>query len=117
MTDQPLSSGPAEARLTHTPIWSERTVAASAVLAAVVVLADGLFFRHEPGISLTLFFFALIVGVVALQHRALRGTRAWALLIVAVLSALPFAEFENLAWFPFALGATSLLALELSGSL
>jgi hypothetical protein len=117
MTDQPLSSGPAEAQLNRTPIWSEKTVAASAVLAAIIVLADGLFFRHEPGISLTLFFVAIIVGVVALQPKALRGPRAWTLLIVAVLSALPFAESENLAWFPFALGAVSVLALELGGYL
>ena len=117
MTDQPLSNGPAEARLTHTPIWSERTVAAGAVLAAIIVLADGLFFRHEPGISLTLLFLAIIGGVVALQPRTLRGPRAWTLLTVAVLAALPFAEFENLAWLPFALGAVSLLALELTGCL
>src|SRR3954471_5106940 len=117
MTDQPLSSGPAEARLTHTAIWSERTVAAGAVLTAIIVLADGLFFRHEPGISLTLFFLAVIAGVVALQPKALRGPRAWTLLVVAVLATLPFAEFENLAWFPFALGAVSLLALELGGYL
>src|SRR3569833_2341327 len=77
MTDQPLSSGPAEARLTPAHIWNERTVAASAVLAVVVVLGDGLFFGHEPGISLTLFFFAVIAGVVALNARTLRGPRAW----------------------------------------
>jgi hypothetical protein len=87
------------------------------VLAVVVVLGDGLFFGHEPGISLTLFFFAVIAGVVALNARTLRGPRAWTLLTVAVLSALPFAESENLAWFPFALGAVSLLALELTGHL
>src|SRR3569832_2023531 len=115
MADQPLSCGPAEARLTHTSIWSEKTVAASAVLAAIVVLADGLFFQHEPGVSLTLFFLAIIAGVVALQMKALRGPRAWTLLVVALLSALPFAESEILAWFPFALGAVSLLALELGG--
>jgi len=117
MTDQPLSSGPAEARLTHIPIWSERTVAAGAVLAVIVVLADGLFFRHEPGISLTVFFLAVIGGAVALQPRTLRGPRTWTLFVVAVLAALPFAEFENLAWLPFALGAVSLLALELGGHL
>ena len=84
------------------------------MLAAIIVLADGLFFRHEPGVSLTLFFLAIIAGVAALYAKALRGLRAWTLFVVAMLAALPFAESENLAWFPFALGAVSLLALELS---
>lgn len=117
MTDQPLSSGPAETGLKRSIIWNERTVAAGAVLTAILVLSDGLFFQHQPGVSLTLFFLAMIVGVVALMARALRSARAWALLVVAVLAALPFAEFANLAWFPFALGAVSLLTLELSGLL
>ena len=117
MTDQPLNSGPTESTFRQSPIWSERTVAAAAVLAAIVVLSDGLFFRHEPGISLTLLFLAIVAGVVALQPKALRGARAWTLLAVAVFAALPFAEFENLAWLPFALGAVSLLTLELTGQL
>jgi hypothetical protein len=111
MTDVPPSSAPAERDLS-TKLWSRQTAAAMSSLAVVVVLADMLFYLHEPGISLAIFFFALIAGVAALHPQRWRDRRVLTLGIVAALAALPFIESENLFWTPFALGAVALFALD-----
>lgn len=116
MTDQSLSSAPAE-QAAADPIWTRRTGAAAVTLAVLVVLADLLFYPHEPGISFAIFFAALTAGVLAL-HPAARGDRGTlAFAAMALLAALPFVESANVLWFPFALGAASLLALRVSGQL
>ncbi|MBN9304004.1 MAG: hypothetical protein BGO82_16645 [Devosia sp. 67-54] len=117
MTDQSLNSVAAEDQRPSQLPWSRRAATASLALAVLIAAGDLLFFRHEPGISLAVFFLALTAAVAALHRQALRRPRAVVLLGVAVLAALPFAEFENLLWVPFALGAVSLLALELGGHL
>jgi hypothetical protein len=106
-----------ESILATEPIWSRRTAAAGATLAVLVVLADILFFSHEPGISLAIFVLALVVGVLALRPAKLRAPRTLLLTAVAVLAALPLAESQNLLWFPMAIGAVSLLALAAAGLL
>jgi len=111
MTDVQPSSAPAE-RQPSTPLWSRRTAAAVATLAVMVALADILFYPHEPGISLGIFFLVLITGVLALHPDRWRDRRVVALGLVSVLSVLPFVESENVFWTPFALGAVALLALD-----
>ncbi len=101
----------------YEPLWTRRTAMALGVLALLVALADVLFYPHEPGISLTLFLLALVAGVAALHWKRAGGRRALVLLACAVLAALPFAEYENIFWVPFAFGAASLYALEASGRL
>ncbi len=98
-------------------MWSRQTAAAAATLAVMVVLADILFYPHEPGISLAIFFVALIAGVAALHPQRWRDRRVMALGLVAVLAALPLVESENLAWAPFALGAVGMFALDAAGLL
>ena len=113
MTDEPLSSVPTDRRLPAEPIWSKRTLAATATLAVIIALADLLFYPHEPGISFALFFAALTTAVAALYPRRVSDPRTLAMGAVALLSALPFVESENWLWLPFALGAVSLHAARL----
>ena len=111
MTDETLPSAPTET------IWTRQTALAAGALAFLLVLADILFFHHEPGVGLAIFCLALTGCVVALYPRRLREGRAALLAIVAVLAALPLAESENLLWWPLAIGAVGLLSLELAGLL
>jgi len=106
-----------ESILATEPIWSRRTAAAGATLAVLVVLADILFFSHEPCISLAIFVLAPVAGVLALRPAKRRAPRTLLLTAVAVLAALPLAESQNLLWFPMAVGAVSLLALGVAGLL
>ena len=100
------------------PLGRLRGVFASAVVAALVALGDALFFLHPPGISLTIFFLALIgaVAVVAPTTTLLRS-RTLALGTLAMISALPFAESDDVLWIPMALGAVGLFALAAAGAL
>ena len=92
-------------------IWSTRTLAGFATLAVLVVLGDLLFWQHEPGISVFIFFAALIAGVLALHPQELRSGRTVLLLAVALLGVLPLIETLS----PWALltaqGAITLLAI------
>ena len=111
MTDATLSSAPTET------IWTRRTAVSAGALAALIVLADILFYPHEPGVSLAIFCLALIGCVLALHPQKVREGRTGLLAIVAVLAALPLAESENLLWFPLAIGAVGMLSLELASLL
>ena len=64
------------------------SAAAGATVAVLVVLADILFFSHEPGISLAIFVLALVAGVLALRPAKLRAPRTLLLTAAAVLAAL-----------------------------
>ncbi len=99
------------------PVWSTRTLAGAATLAVLVVLADLLFWPHEPGISVAIFFFALNVGIVALHRDKLRARATAILLVVAVLGCLPLVETLSPLGLLSALATSSLLALGISGKL
>ncbi len=93
------------------PIWTVRTLAAGATLAVLVILGDLLFWQHEPGISVFIFFAALIAGVLSLHPQKLRSGRTMLLLAVALLGIVPFIETPS----PWALltaqGGITLLAI------
>jgi hypothetical protein len=99
------------------PIWTRRTAYAAGALAALVVLADILFFNHEPGVSLAIYCLALTGFVLTLHPQKLRDGRTAIMTVVAVLAALPLAESENLFWWPLAMGAVGLLSLQVAGLL
>ncbi len=102
---------------TDPPIWSARTFEALGVLAVLVVLADILFWPHEPGISLFIFFVALTLGVVALHRDRLVEGRTVVLFSISLLGAAPFVETVSPWAFLTAQGGVTLLALGLSNAL
>jgi len=98
-------------------IWTSRTAAAAGVLAALIVAGDVLLWQHEPGVSVFVFFVALIFGVLALHPHRLGQGRTVILFVVAMLSAAPFIETLS----PWALltaqGGLALLALGITDRL
>jgi hypothetical protein len=98
----------------ETPIWSSRTAAAVAVLAAVIVIGDIVLWSHEPGVSAFVFFVALIFGVLALHPSKLARGRTVVLFVVALLSAAPFIETLSPWAFLTAQGGLAMLALGIS---
>jgi hypothetical protein len=122
MTDLTESSAPTEAiadgaSAPSDPIWTKRTAAAAAVLAALIVLVDVLFYPHDLGVNLAIYALALIAGTLALHPQRLTNGRTAVLAVLAMLAALPMAESQNILWAPFALGAAGLLALSASDNL
>ena len=99
------------------PIWTSRTAIAAGVLAAIVIAGDILLWYHEPGVSLFVFFVALIFGVLALHREKLGQGKTVVLFLIALLSAAPFIETLS----PWALltaqGGLGLLALGISDKL
>jgi hypothetical protein len=112
MTDIAGTSAP-----TEPTIWTGRTLAAAGVLAALVVAGDVLLWRHEPGISLFIFFCCLIAGVLALHPHKLAEGRTVVLFLVALLSAAPFVETLSLWALVTAQGGLTLLVLGISNQL
>jgi hypothetical protein len=86
-------------------------------MAALLVVADILFYDREPGISLALYGLSLIAAVAVLFRAQLWRGRTFVLLLVAVAAQLPMIESENLFWWPLSMLATSLLALDAAGQL
>ncbi|MEO6012937.1 MAG: DUF4173 domain-containing protein [Devosia sp.] len=104
-------------RASEPPIWTTRTFIAGATLALLVFLGDVLFWYHSPGVSVLVFFIALIAAILALHPAKLGETRTVVLMLVALLGALPF--FETLSPWAFltAQGGVTLLAIGISGNL
>lgn len=111
MTDETQSSLRADS------IWTRRTLAAGGTLAALVIITDLLFWPHEPGISMAMFCGALLAGVLALHPTRLRNGRTLALVLLAVIAALPLVESDNILWWPMTLGAVGLVAMSAAGLL
>lgn len=94
-----------------------RNSIAAGVLAAIVVAGDLLFWQHEPGLSLFLFFALLAAGVIFLHGHKAPPLRLAALVAIAVLSMLPLVEAGS-PWAVLAAQAgLGLLALGLTGLL
>src|SRR5690349_15390071 len=99
------------------PIWGRGTAAAAGAMAALIIVADVLFYDHEAGISLALYGLALIAAVAVLFRLQIWSGRTFALLLTAVAAQLPMIESENLLWWPASMLATSLFALDAAGHL
>jgi hypothetical protein len=99
------------------PIWTSRTGIAAGVLAGIVVCGDILLWQREPGISLFVFFLALIVGVLALHPQKLGQGQTVILGVVALLSAAPFIEAVSPWALLTAVGGLALLALGITDKL
>ena len=99
------------------PIRTSRTGSAAGVLAAIVIGGDILLWQREPGISLFVFFGALIIGVLALHPHKLGQGRTVILGVVALLSAAPFIEAVSPWALLTAAGGLALLTLGISDKL
>lgn len=98
------------------PLGRPNTVAA-AFLVTLVALADFLFWAHEPGINLLLFFVALDVAIVIAHRDRLANRQAVLLVLAALLATAPLVEKVTPWGFLAASGGSELLALGLSGQL
>ena len=110
----PTSSPTSDA---NPPIWTRKTAVAAGAMAALVVAADILFCRHEPGANFALYGFVLIAAVIGLQWRRPLRLRTSGLLVVAVAAQLPMIESGNVLWWPISMLAVSLFSLDASGLL
>jgi hypothetical protein len=99
------------------PPLGKRAAASAALLVALLVLADFLFWNHRPGINLFLFFVALDVAIVIAYRARLTNRQAALLGLAALIAAAPLAENVTPWAFIVASGGSALLALGLSGQL
>ncbi|HWA20256.1 MAG TPA: DUF4173 domain-containing protein [Devosia sp.] len=99
------------------PIWSRRTVALGATAALLVIAGDFLFYRHEPGISLALFFGAAVAALVVLNWDRMRDRKVLIAVGVAVFGLLPLIEAPTFTGVLWGLFGVSILALAIAGEL
>lgn len=93
------------------PPLGKRAAASAALLVALLVLADFLFWNHRPGINLFLFFVALDVAIVIAYRARLTNRQAALLGLAALIAAAPLAENVTPWAFIVASGGSALLAL------
>lgn len=118
MTDPTSAAGaPIDPSHAADSVWTRRTALACAALAGAVVLADELFYPHEPGVSLGIFCVALIAAVAALNWRGVWRRDSMLLGLAALAACLPLVESEALFWWPFAMMLVGLFALAAAGQL
>ncbi|HVZ36956.1 MAG TPA: DUF4173 domain-containing protein, partial [Polyangiaceae bacterium] len=99
------------------PIWTRRTFIAAGLLAALIALADVLFYERVPGISLAIFAFATMLAIVALHPEKLGQGRTVAQFLAALVSSLPLVETASPTGLLSSMGGIGLLALGISDKL